>query len=171
MHKCPIEIWLQIFQVACTDDGSTGRSIALVSRFFHEISNEVKLQSLSVIGVPQIVACARMLEMTPPHFRRVRHLFVSNCLETPSKKTRTFPGQSRGFWELDVSTLLKFLRYLAITTALDRRLRGLHPDSEIRGTNATHVLSGFQYPQDMCPSPCIPSQARSNDPPRSDTPR
>lgn len=123
MYKCPTEVWLQIFQAACTDDGSTGRAISLVCRFFHEVSREVRLQSITVVGVPQIVACAKMLERTPPNFRRVRHLFVSNCLETPSRRTRMFPGSSRGFWEIDVSYIPNVLWHnLTTMRTLDRCL-------------------------------------------------
>ncbi|KAF9462895.1 hypothetical protein BDZ94DRAFT_1260113 [Collybia nuda] len=114
MYKFPIEIWLQIFQLACTDGGSTGRAISRVSRFFHEVSKEVRLQSITVVGVPQIVACALMLERTPPNFRRVRHLFVSNCLETPFRRTRTFPTSSRGFWEIDTGACEAFIQILKL---------------------------------------------------------
>lgn len=78
MHQLPVELWAQVFSSACTDDGCTGRSLALVSKDFYELSKGFRLQSLAIVGKDQILACAGMLELTPTRFRRVRNLFISN---------------------------------------------------------------------------------------------
>ena len=36
METCLIEVWHEIFAIACTDGGLTGRSLSLVSKHFHE---------------------------------------------------------------------------------------------------------------------------------------
>lgn len=88
MDKCPVEICLHIFQFACTDDGKTGRSLSLVSRSVHDLSREAKLQSISVVGLGQILGFAALLDSTPAKYRRVHHLFLSNCpqLESPTSE-------------------------------------------------------------------------------------
>jgi len=78
MDHCPIEIWSQIFTLACTDNGFTGRSLSLTSRYIHELSKSVKLQSLSVTKPQQIRGLARLLADTPPKYRRVRYLFIGD---------------------------------------------------------------------------------------------
>ncbi|KAF8892043.1 hypothetical protein BD779DRAFT_1670396 [Infundibulicybe gibba] len=77
IDKVPTEIFMEIFKAACTDDGATGRSLSLVSHFVNEASKGVKLQSLAIVGLRQIMTAAVMLENTPPEFRRVKHLFLS----------------------------------------------------------------------------------------------
>ncbi|KAF9494351.1 hypothetical protein BDN71DRAFT_1449082 [Pleurotus eryngii] len=76
MESLPAEIWMTIFSYACTDDGSTGRSISLVSRWFWDTSRSIKHQSLVVKGVNQIAGIASMLERLPPELRRVQYLSV-----------------------------------------------------------------------------------------------
>lgn len=78
MNRCPPEICLEIFAFACTDDGYTGRSLSLVSTFFHDISQPVQLQSVAVYGANQMHAFACFLQDRPPHLRKVHHLFVTD---------------------------------------------------------------------------------------------
>ncbi|TFK71370.1 hypothetical protein BDN72DRAFT_794093 [Pluteus cervinus] len=78
LDKCPPEICRQIFLFACSDDGSSGRSLSLVSKRVHDISRVVKLHSLAIVGFPQFFGCATMLANIRPEDRRVHHLFVSN---------------------------------------------------------------------------------------------
>jgi hypothetical protein len=73
-----MEIWNQIFTLACTDNGFTGRSLSLVSRYIHKTSKSAKLQSLSVTKPQQIHALARLIAETPPKYRRVRYLFIAS---------------------------------------------------------------------------------------------
>ncbi|KAH9937974.1 hypothetical protein B0H21DRAFT_757742 [Amylocystis lapponica] len=71
----PAEIWGRIFSLACTDDGSTGLSLALVSRYVHDVSFPVQLQSIALAGFVQVHRFADMLERRPPHLRCVRHFW------------------------------------------------------------------------------------------------
>ncbi|ESK94905.1 hypothetical protein Moror_14072 [Moniliophthora roreri MCA 2997] len=73
----PCEIWLQIFRLACVDDGTTGRSLSLVCRFFRDVSREAKLQSLAIFGVEEMIKFSTILETLPEQDRKVRHLFMS----------------------------------------------------------------------------------------------
>jgi len=77
MDQAPPEICAKIFSVACTDTGYTGQSISLVSKYIHETSGPYRLQSISLHGHDEIIAFAALLNKTPPHLRRVRHLFIS----------------------------------------------------------------------------------------------
>ena len=66
-----------IFSYACTDDGSTGRSLSLVSKYIHHTFAPYKLQSVSVSGADQAIRFALILQRTPLQQRNVHHLFVS----------------------------------------------------------------------------------------------
>ncbi|KAF7981935.1 hypothetical protein HWV62_30711 [Athelia sp. TMB] len=84
MDRTPFEIWTKISSYACTDLGSTGRSLSLVSRFIREASAPAKLQSLSAHGLQQIIAFHETLLRTPRHLRRVRYLLLSTTPRSPS---------------------------------------------------------------------------------------
>jgi len=85
MQACPPEIWLHIFWLACTDTGFTGRSISLTSRFFYELSKPVKLRSVGLQGVVQIIDFLNLIERMPVIHRRVENLFISthNACDVP----------------------------------------------------------------------------------------
>ncbi|KIM89284.1 hypothetical protein PILCRDRAFT_61514, partial [Piloderma croceum F 1598] len=76
MESSPPEICHKIFTEACLDDGSTARSLSLVSKYIHEASNPTRFQNIALRGYKQITAFAGILERTPPHLRRVCHLFI-----------------------------------------------------------------------------------------------
>jgi hypothetical protein len=78
MDRCPVEVCTQIFAHACTDNGFTGRSLSLTSRYIRETSKPTKLQSLSVTTPQQIHGLAHLITHTPPRYRRVRYLFLSS---------------------------------------------------------------------------------------------
>lgn len=100
MEQCPIEIWMRIFSLACTDEGNTGRSLSQVSRYVHQISSPVKLQSVVLIGVDQLHAFADMLERTQAELRRVRHLCVSHHnLSTSKYRAIGLTGRRKVFEE------------------------------------------------------------------------
>ncbi|KAF7981944.1 hypothetical protein HWV62_30729 [Athelia sp. TMB] len=84
MDIAPPEIWTTISAYACTDAGSTGRSLSLVSKFIRDVSAPFKLQSMSIHGRQQAVAFQDLLLRTPPHLRRVRYLYLSSTLHCPS---------------------------------------------------------------------------------------
>ncbi|KAH9889766.1 hypothetical protein C8Q73DRAFT_653335 [Cubamyces lactineus] len=84
MEGCPVELQLLIFSLACTDDGSAGRSLSLVSRAFYQLSYPYQWSSLAIRGYPQAVAFAKLLyslqptPYNPPRAPRAIHnLFVS----------------------------------------------------------------------------------------------
>ncbi|KAI0661989.1 hypothetical protein C8Q70DRAFT_889637, partial [Cubamyces menziesii] len=84
METCPVELQLLIFSFACTDDGSAGRSLSLVSRAFYQLSYPYQWSSLAIRGYPQAVAFAKLLyslqptPFSPPRVPRAIHnLFVS----------------------------------------------------------------------------------------------
>ncbi|KAJ2919532.1 hypothetical protein MD484_g875, partial [Candolleomyces efflorescens] len=81
MDSCPAEILLRIFELACDDDGSTGRALSLVSRSTHELSKEYKYQSIAIIGLPRLVAFAAVLQDLPESNRRIHHLFFSSMAQ------------------------------------------------------------------------------------------
>lgn len=78
MEAFPTEIWEVIFGFACTDDGSTGRSLSLLSREVHEIVKPFKLQSLCAIGSNQVQKFSYLLAETPERYRNVRYLFIAD---------------------------------------------------------------------------------------------
>ncbi|KXN91545.1 hypothetical protein AN958_00531 [Leucoagaricus sp. SymC.cos] len=88
LGQCPPEICKKIFTYACNDGGFTGRSLSLVSRYIHNVSEDVKYHSLAICGMQQILKCNDVLENKPPHLRRIRHLFISGG-------TQVKPGQTR----------------------------------------------------------------------------
>lgn len=93
MVEFPPEIWIQIVGFACTDDGSTGRALSLVSKDLHEITRPMKLQSIAVVGAKQIIRFSAALTKVPATERCVRHLFVASPnpqLSTPSHRNITF---------------------------------------------------------------------------------
>ena len=72
------EICEHIFAYACTDDGTTGRSLSMVSRLVHNTSKTFKYYSIAIDGPRQAVGFAELMESFPPDLRIVPHLFVSN---------------------------------------------------------------------------------------------
>lgn len=78
MENVPTEIHDCILALACTDDGTTGRALGLVSRYIRAVALPYVYQSLAVAGHPSLQGLLDRLEATPPHLRRVRHLFLSD---------------------------------------------------------------------------------------------
>ncbi|KAI0648159.1 hypothetical protein C8Q79DRAFT_557750 [Trametes meyenii] len=114
MDACPPEIQILILSYACTDDGSTGRSLSLVSRSFRELSYPFQWNSLSIYGHDQATAFTKMLySQLPMSFshRPILHLFVSTrtssealdhvTIQTPS----TWPGILRSIIRYAAPTL------------------------------------------------------------------
>ena len=72
----PVEIWHLIFSLACTDDGSTGRSLSLVSTQFREISAPFKYQSIAITHWSQIIAFSQFFCKLPASQKKTISLFV-----------------------------------------------------------------------------------------------
>ncbi|KAI0743608.1 hypothetical protein C8Q80DRAFT_1220560 [Daedaleopsis nitida] len=71
VNHLPLEIWQEIFILACIDGGYTGTSLALVSRFFHHASHPVRFRSLSLSSLCQI---EHFLEYVQKHPRSTHDL-------------------------------------------------------------------------------------------------
>jgi hypothetical protein len=76
MDRIPSELWTKIFSFACLDDGTTGRTLSVVSNYVHHVSKPAKFQSIVLRGLHQTVAFLALLQATPEHHRRVYHLFA-----------------------------------------------------------------------------------------------
>lgn len=86
MEACPPEIHALIFALACSDDGTTGRSLSLVSRYVRSVSTPFQWQSLAVSGVHQARGFANKLRAVALNCtsdadsdrpRPIYHLFLS----------------------------------------------------------------------------------------------
>ncbi|KAJ6627016.1 hypothetical protein B0H10DRAFT_1997721 [Mycena sp. CBHHK59/15] len=72
----PVEIWTQIYGLACTDDGSAGRALSLVSKDWRTLSAPYKLQSIALVGAKPILRFLCILESTPESLQNVQSLFI-----------------------------------------------------------------------------------------------
>ncbi|KAJ3505782.1 hypothetical protein NLJ89_g7236 [Agrocybe chaxingu] len=75
--RVPTEVWTQIFLLACTDTGITGRSLSQTNRYFNAASRHVKLRSVAIRGLVQAVGFVNMIEALPRKERVVENLYVS----------------------------------------------------------------------------------------------
>jgi hypothetical protein len=76
IFQVPVEIWHLIFSLACTDDGSTGRSLSLVSTYFRDISAPFKYQSIAITDWSQIIAFSQFFCKLPASQKKTVYLFV-----------------------------------------------------------------------------------------------
>ncbi|KAF5344889.1 hypothetical protein D9758_011594 [Tetrapyrgos nigripes] len=75
----PPELWTHIWSFACTDDGTTGRTLSRVSQYVYATSAPVRLQSITLTGLHDLLAFAYMIRTSPEADRlllRVRYLTV-----------------------------------------------------------------------------------------------
>jgi hypothetical protein len=72
----PVEIWHLIFSLACRDDGSTGRSLSLVSTYFRDISAPFKYQSIAITHWSQIITFSQFFCKLPASQKKTVFLFV-----------------------------------------------------------------------------------------------
>ncbi|KAI0824425.1 hypothetical protein BC628DRAFT_1411028 [Trametes gibbosa] len=86
MDTLPLELHAQIFAFACTDDGSSARSLALVSRYVHEVAAPYRYQSIAISGMEQMTELVTRLDTISPHSRRIRHLFLSDWTHAQTKE-------------------------------------------------------------------------------------
>lgn len=78
VSQYPAEVWAMIFEYACTDDGRTGRSLALVSKMIKEYSKPWRTQCLAVHGPMQLLKLAALITENPNAISggRVRNLHL-----------------------------------------------------------------------------------------------
>jgi hypothetical protein len=70
------ELWEAISYFACTDDGQSGQSLALVSKSVNHGTHRYRLQSASVIGLVEAERFLRILDLRPAELRIVRFLYL-----------------------------------------------------------------------------------------------
>ncbi|KAJ7048144.1 hypothetical protein C8F01DRAFT_953943, partial [Mycena amicta] len=85
----PVEIWTQIHCLACSDDGSSGRALSLVSKDWRSISRPFSLQSIALVGVRPILRFLALLEATPESLRVVHSLFIGCANSRPRPGVNT----------------------------------------------------------------------------------
>lgn len=78
----PVEVWGKIFELCCNDGGQTGRSLALVSTYFHAVSKPYQYLSVAVTGKHAIAKFAYLVAENV-ECRRVKHLFMSTFRPDP----------------------------------------------------------------------------------------
>ncbi|KAI0052065.1 hypothetical protein FA95DRAFT_1554041 [Auriscalpium vulgare] len=100
MNSCPPEIHAQIFSLACTDDGFTGRSLSHVSRYVRQASAPFQWQSLVISGARKTKKFAELLDelssrnpdpcdhISTLFPRPITHLFVSNRMPEDARERR-----------------------------------------------------------------------------------
>jgi hypothetical protein len=79
---------------ACMDDGSTGRSLSLVSTHFREISAPFMYQSIAITHWSQIIAFSRFFCKLPASQKKIAALFVHHPY--PFLDVDGYPNPSRG---------------------------------------------------------------------------
>lgn len=85
LDRLPNEIWQEIIWLACTDNGRTGRAIALSCRFFHDQSLNLRFNSLSFTTTKSLVRLLDALHCQPPDCKpRIQHLLVTPDVHTGS---------------------------------------------------------------------------------------
>jgi hypothetical protein len=90
MDRIPTELISHIFSFACTDDGSTARSLRLASKYHAAIAEPYRFQSVAVAGPAQIEHLVLALERAPAPQRRVRYLLVAD--QTAARAADGFPA-------------------------------------------------------------------------------
>ncbi|RXW21794.1 hypothetical protein EST38_g4070 [Candolleomyces aberdarensis] len=109
MECVPVELWLYVFSIACSDDGRTGRSLSLVSRRVNQLSKPFKYQSIAVDKLSNIAGLSEILQNLPAEFRVVQKLFVHVPEFSPNgwddklgvEEDRMSTGSSDGNMEYD----------------------------------------------------------------------
>ena len=77
MDKCPPEIHARIASYACTDDGYTGCSLSLVSRYYNQVSSPYRWQCIAFPGYDCVISFANALGKVRTR-RPIHHLFLSD---------------------------------------------------------------------------------------------
>lgn len=116
MDALPFELHSQIFELACTDDGSTARALSRVSRYVRQVSQPFILQSVAVSGLASLTELADKIESLPQHRRRVRHLFLSDWTENQMQQ-KLVPSDDADMdrYEVERSAIVRVLDLVAPT--------------------------------------------------------
>nr|GAT60114.1 predicted protein [Mycena chlorophos] len=79
LHDLPPELLEHIFSFACTDTGTTGRALSLVSRYVRDTSATNKLQSIALFGRVQILKFSNFLRSRDAEPARTRFLYIGGA--------------------------------------------------------------------------------------------
>ena len=116
MNTLPLELHSQIFELACIDDGSTARSLSLVSRYVRSVVEPFLYQSLAVAGLSSMTELLARLKQEPRHKRRVRRLFLSDWTRKQVEQ-RSVPASDEDMdrYDLEKATIIHLLDLVAPT--------------------------------------------------------
>ncbi len=79
LTSVPTELWQDIITQACTDGGSTGRSLILTSKFFHAQANDSRFISVALFSLDHVDRFLTFVRSRPSEWRYpVRHLWLSS---------------------------------------------------------------------------------------------
>ncbi|KAF9260582.1 hypothetical protein L218DRAFT_799253, partial [Marasmius fiardii PR-910] len=77
MDRLPLEIVSQICSLACTDNGTTVKSLRLASRHLDQVCLPMQYQSLSILSHEDVENLVIKLSIQHEHLRRIFHLHLS----------------------------------------------------------------------------------------------
>ncbi|KAK1223977.1 hypothetical protein PQX77_013138 [Marasmius sp. AFHP31] len=77
VNVVPPELLSQICSLACTDDGSTVKSLRLTNRYMKQVCLPMQYQSLSITRHEDLSRLVMKLHRVPDYFRRIYHLHLS----------------------------------------------------------------------------------------------
>lgn len=94
----PPEIWSNIFDSACTDDGFTARSLSLVSRHIRAVSQDHRYLIINISSTRQMIALENQLFQSGVISERtLKSRFI--CITFPvDVVTEAYPEEP-GMWE------------------------------------------------------------------------
>ncbi|KAI0701298.1 hypothetical protein BC835DRAFT_1404540 [Cytidiella melzeri] len=116
MDNLPFELHSQILELACTDDGTTARSLSLVSRYVREAAQPFLYQSIAVSGLRSLNELADRLESLPSHKRRVRRLFLSDWTHKAAKQQLVSSTDAdMDMYEVERTTIVRVLDLVVST--------------------------------------------------------
>ncbi|KAF5340988.1 hypothetical protein D9611_006078 [Ephemerocybe angulata] len=74
--ELPVELWLHIFDYACSDDGTTARSLGCVSSYIREVSRFHRHYSVVIRNWNQLLAFEHLYSAAPEEQRNIRNLYI-----------------------------------------------------------------------------------------------
>ncbi|CAE6529913.1 unnamed protein product [Rhizoctonia solani] len=99
----PPELLLIVFGAACDDDGTTARSLVLVSRSFHFLALPFIYRVLALHGNNQLATLLERFKHEPGFASLVEHVLVAES--GPGPECLAFENALRTLWEFVASTV------------------------------------------------------------------
>jgi hypothetical protein len=100
IEKLPPEVLHEIYGLCCTDSGTTGLSLSLVSRYINETSRPYRIISVALVGVSQAAAFASYVQALSPDARRTHYLLISDG----GRRTSDWRAQWTHFFDTATTT-------------------------------------------------------------------